>query len=68
LQQLPSEKDSPETLKAKMGDRNEIANVPVPTTATKFGKKEATIENNPFGYGAEDEDHYWYVTDIFILL
>jgi hypothetical protein len=62
LQQLPSEKDSPETLKAKMGEGDPIAKVPIPSMATKFGRKENTVESNPFGYAADDEDHYWYVT------
>ena len=59
MEQLPSERDSPETLKAKMGGESNITTVPIPTTASKFGKKEDSYETNPFGYAAEDEDHYW---------
>jgi len=36
-----------------------IANVPIPTTANKFGKKDDVSERNPFGYSQDDEDHYW---------
>lgn len=60
LQQLPSEKDSPETLRAKMGHgAGSSSNVPVPTMNAKFGKKAEEFENNPFGFGEDDEDHYW---------
>ena len=60
LQQLPSEKDSPETLRAKMGTgATHAATVPVPTLNTKFGKKADQFEANPFGYSEEDQDHYW---------
>lgn len=61
MEQLPSEKDSPETLKAKMGGSEDIAKVPIPTTSNKFGKRNDHHESNPFGYAADDEDHYWYV-------
>jgi len=60
MEQLPSEKDSPETLRAKMGSQsNGIAMVPIPHAAAKFGKKEESYESNPFGYGADDEDRFW---------
>jgi hypothetical protein len=59
-QQLPSEKDSPETLRAKMGSGNpSAATVPVPTLNSKFGKKVAEVQSNPFGFGEDDQDHYW---------
>lgn len=61
FQELPSEKDSPETLRAKMGSSGKgVANVPVPATASKFGKKDESYgEANPFGFDEEDEDRYW---------
>lgn len=59
-QELPSERDSPETLRAKMGSGNATAGaVPVPSMTAKFGKKSEQLESNPFGYSAEDTDHYW---------
>jgi hypothetical protein len=59
-QQLPSEKDSPETLRAKMGSGNpSAATVPVPTLNSKFGKKVAEVQSNPFGFAEDDQDHYW---------
>jgi hypothetical protein len=62
VKELPSEKDSPETLRAKMGTASDgsrgIAKVPMPNTANKFGKADK-YEGNPFGYSQEDEDHYW---------
>lgn len=65
MEQLPSEKDSPETLRAKMGTGNASAsNVPVPTMNAKFGKKmDAEFENNPFGFAEDDSDHYWALQD-----
>lgn len=59
MELLPSEKDSPETLKAKMAGNENTANVPIPTAANKFGKKEDNAESNPFGFSATDETHYW---------
>lgn len=59
-QQLPSERDSPESLRAKMNDVAQ-ADVPVPTTAGKFGRKEGTNESNPFGFDESDVTHYWCV-------
>ena len=59
MEMLPSERDSPETLKAKMGMGT--ASVPVPMAATKFGKSAQADETNPFGYSADDEKHYWCV-------
>merc|ERR1711935_306122 len=66
MEDLPSEKDSPETLRAKMG--RGVANpnamsVPMPTRTEKFGKKDIEGASNPFGYGAEDEDNYWALLD-----
>jgi len=62
MDELPSEKDTPETLRAKLGGgvvNPERLNVPVPTRTEKFGKKDIEGAANPFGYGAEDEDNYW---------
>eukprot|EP00585_Thalassiosira_rotula_P007254 CAMPEP_0196132826 /NCGR_PEP_ID=MMETSP0910-20130528/2286_1 /TAXON_ID=49265 /ORGANISM="Thalassiosira rotula, Strain GSO102" /LENGTH=548 /DNA_ID=CAMNT_0041392467 /DNA_START=184 /DNA_END=1830 /DNA_ORIENTATION=- len=56
MEELPSEKDSPETLRAKLGDAG--VNVPLPTRANKFGKQSVTSQSNPFG-AAEEEDEYW---------
>lgn len=66
MEQLPSEKDTPDTLRAKMGDGYgdpSAANVPVPTRAEKFGKGKNEATFNPFGAGAEDEDNYWALED-----
>uniref|UniRef100_A0A7S4JNC5 Calmodulin n=1 Tax=Odontella aurita TaxID=265563 RepID=A0A7S4JNC5_9STRA len=66
MEQLPSEKDTPESLRAKMGSAAQsnpsAANVPLPTRAEKFGKKD-THAANPFGAGADDEDNYWALAD-----
>jgi EH domain-containing protein 1 len=63
-QELPSEKDSPETLRAKMGTASggSRANVPLPKPGNKFGKQEQD-ESNPFGYAADNQDHYWALQD-----
>jgi hypothetical protein len=62
MEQLPSERDSPETLRAKMGGpggmSKGVASVPIPKTGNKYGKAES-FESNPFGYAQEDQDHYW---------
>lgn len=60
MEELPSEKDSPETLKAKMSDAggNNPAMIPVPNAAGKFGKS-TDGASNPFGFGEEDVDNYW---------
>jgi hypothetical protein len=58
MELLPSERDTPETLKAKIGSG--IANVPVPVAASKFGRKDEADETNPFGFAVDDEEHYWY--------
>mmetsp|Transcript_16820 Transcript_16820/g.29363 ORF Transcript_16820/g.29363 Transcript_16820/m.29363 type:complete len:568 (+) Transcript_16820:54-1757(+) len=66
MEELPSERDSPEALRAKMGAASGgskgMANVPVPVTAAKYGKQDAH-ESNPFGYSQEDEDRYWALQD-----
>lgn len=63
-QELPSERDSPETLRAKMGTASGgskgMASMPLPNSANKFGKATGH-ESNPFGYSQDDADHYWYV-------
>jgi len=57
MEELPSEKDTPETLRAKLGDVESV--VPLPTRMGKFGKQDANQgASNPFG-AAEDDDEYW---------
>lgn len=68
MEELPSEKDTPETLRLKMGSaaitNPNSVNVPVPTRADKFGKGSAEGQGaNPFGYSATDEDNYWALQD-----
>uniref|UniRef100_A0A7R9WYF2 Calmodulin n=2 Tax=Craspedostauros australis TaxID=1486917 RepID=A0A7R9WYF2_9STRA len=64
MEELPSERDSPETLRAKMGTASAgSASVPLPKSAAKFGKKPEAHESNPFGYSQEDTDHYWALQD-----
>lgn len=62
MEELPSEKDSPETLRAKMNDMsmggNNPSMIPVPNRAAKFGKPNDGV-SNPFGFGEEDQDNYW---------
>lgn len=67
MEELPSEKDSPETLRMKMGSAS-ISNpgagsVPVPMRGDKFGKKAEDNASNPFGFSADDEDNYWALQD-----
>eukprot|EP00579_Thalassiosira_antarctica_P015439 CAMPEP_0201942934 /NCGR_PEP_ID=MMETSP0903-20130614/49987_1 /ASSEMBLY_ACC=CAM_ASM_000552 /TAXON_ID=420261 /ORGANISM="Thalassiosira antarctica, Strain CCMP982" /LENGTH=552 /DNA_ID=CAMNT_0048485465 /DNA_START=84 /DNA_END=1742 /DNA_ORIENTATION=+ len=58
MEELPSERDTPETLRAKLGDESG-RDVPLPTRMAKFGKAEASdAASNPFG-AAEDADEYW---------
>eukprot|EP00977_Amphora_coffeiformis_P007170 scaffold1564_cov174-Amphora_coffeaeformis.AAC.8 len=61
MEMLPSEKDSPETLKAKMGVGQ--VSVPVPVAANKFGKNIDREDTNPFGFSVDDEEHYWALQD-----
>ena len=59
MQELPSEKDSPETLRAKLGGETPSSTfMPVPKTAEKYGKTES-YESNPFGVDESDHKHYW---------
>lgn len=58
MAELPSERDTPETLRAKMSDTSNVT-VPIPTNAEKFGKKEVTNAANPFGFDETDETHFW---------
>lgn len=62
MEELPSEKDTPDILRKKMGDVNltnpDAMNVPVPTRNEKFGKQDVG-GSNPFGYSEEEEDKYW---------
>ncbi len=60
MEMLPSEKDTPETLRRKLGGgmQNPSASyVPIPPVGSKFGKNENTA--NPFGFESTDEDNYW---------
>jgi hypothetical protein len=63
MEQLPSEKDSPETLRAKMGSSTgqSTSHVPVPPTSAKYGRSQDEHTANPFGYAEDDQDHYWCV-------
>lgn len=67
MEELPSERDTPETLRQKMGSaaitNPDSVNVPVPTRTEKFGKKNEETGANPFGYSAENEDLYWALQD-----
>jgi hypothetical protein len=56
-QELPSEKDSPESLRIKMNEAR--ISVPIPSTDGKYGKPASTNESNPFGFAESDESHYW---------
>jgi len=61
MEELPSERDSPETLRAKMGSgatSRGVGNIPLPQTAAKFGKQEQ-YESNPFGPSQDDTSNYW---------
>lgn len=61
MELLPSEKDSPATLKAKLAASSisgSNANVPLPTRNDKFGKKPDNA-SNPFGFDEADTDNYW---------
>eukprot|EP00563_Minutocellus_polymorphus_P001367 CAMPEP_0181032174 /NCGR_PEP_ID=MMETSP1070-20121207/6606_1 /TAXON_ID=265543 /ORGANISM="Minutocellus polymorphus, Strain NH13" /LENGTH=567 /DNA_ID=CAMNT_0023109563 /DNA_START=134 /DNA_END=1837 /DNA_ORIENTATION=- len=66
MEALPSEKDTPELLRQKMGSvaisNPNSMNVPVPSRSDKFGKKNNNAAN-PFGYSADDEDQYWALQD-----
>ena len=59
-QELPSERDSPKSLRVKMNEDSNIS-VPIPSTDGKFGKKDHANESNPFGFEESNETHYWYV-------
>lgn len=55
MEMLPSERDSPETLRNKMDSG--ITAVPLPNAGNKFGKKD-NLASNPFGV-ASDNAEYW---------
>jgi len=62
MEELPSERDTPEILRQKMGNATinpSAANVPVPTRSDKFGRAKDDNAANPFGFGADNEDNYW---------
>mmetsp|Transcript_14095 Transcript_14095/g.20825 ORF Transcript_14095/g.20825 Transcript_14095/m.20825 type:complete len:566 (+) Transcript_14095:158-1855(+) len=66
MELLPSEKDTPETLKAKMAASSvggTPVRVPLPTGNDKFGKKRNKNESNPFGFAEDDTDQYWSLQD-----
>merc|ERR1712038_898756 len=66
MEELPFERDTPETLKQKMGAATinpNIKNVPVPTRADKFGRNLEEGGANPFGYSEDNEDNYWALQD-----
>lgn len=67
MEELPSEKDTPEVLRMKMGSASlnnpNSMNVPVPTRNEKFGKKQDNGSANPFGYSEDVEDKYWALQD-----
>jgi hypothetical protein len=68
MEQLPSEKDTPETLRAKMGSGvSSNVKVPVPTRGDKFGKKSNDGESNPFGFDENDADNFWYVSRLVMI-
>jgi len=66
MEDLPSEKDTPEVLRRKMGSgavaNPDAANVPMPKRQDKFGKKADEDAMNPFGYADEDEE-FWALKD-----
>jgi len=66
MELLPSEKDTPETLKLKMAASSigdSPARVPLPTRNDKFGKRHKENESNPFGFAEDDTDQYWSLQD-----
>lgn len=66
MEMLPSEKDDPESLRAKMGSEavtNPKSNyVPLPTGNEKFGKRSEEGSANPFGHAQEDTA-FWALQD-----
>jgi len=66
MELLPSERDSPETLKAKMAanyiQEDAPEYVPLVSRADRFGKKKVENEANPFGSTEENPDH-WALQD-----
>ena len=66
MDELPSERDTPETLRAKMGGgpgaSKGVADIPIPKTASKYGKQDQ-IMSNPFGPSQDDKELYWALQD-----
>lgn len=61
---LPNERDSPETLRAKMGTNISCSEVPIPLNTNKFGSKNVADQGaNPFGFSEDDEENYWALQD-----
>lgn len=66
MEELPSERDTPEILRQKMGRSAANPNtqsVPLPTRSDKFGKRPDENGANPFGFSEENEDNYWALQD-----
>lgn len=64
MEELPSEKDTPEILRLKMGSTVANPNARnVPLRVDKFGKRSNDNAPNPFGFGADNEDQYWALQD-----
>jgi len=66
MEELPSEKDTPETLRQKLGAASvnpSSVNMPIPSGANKFGKSNDGYEANPFGFEQSNEEMYWALQD-----
>lgn len=64
MEMLPSERDTPASLQAKLsGEDPSRMDVALPSTKDKFGKGKDDYNANPFGFAEDDEEHYWY--DLF---
>lgn len=67
MEELPSERDTPEMLRQKMGNASlsnlNPNNVPLPTRSDKFGKDLEENTANPFGFSEENEVNFWALQD-----
>jgi len=73
MEELPSERDSPEVLRQKMGSMamggSSGYDVPMPTdNSTKFGNVTSESARNPFGASQEDDVHYWALAESAVRL
>lgn len=59
MEDLPSERDTPEELKDKLNP----GLVPIPSTSGKFGPAYGDPISNPFGAEQSDEGNYWALLD-----